>query len=104
MVAPIRTMTDSDGDKDASVVPAEAFLSLVSAVGAVPTATLADLGDFVALFHTNLISAKTLGDLSIAEKRVMIADKPIAARMQAIGARVSIKRTMTPAKYHAKVP
>ena len=40
----------------------------------------------------------------IAEKRVRIEDRPIAARTQAIGASVSIRRTMTPAKYHAKVP
>ena len=40
----------------------------------------------------------------IAEKRFNNVDIPTAANIQAIGARVSIRRTMTPAKYHASVP
>ena len=40
----------------------------------------------------------------MAANRVIIDERPIAARMQAMGARVSIRRTMTPAKYQARVP
>ncbi len=51
-----------------------------------------------------LLKLNTFEVLMIAENLVIIADNPIAANIQAIGASVSINRTITPAKYHARVP
>jgi hypothetical protein len=40
----------------------------------------------------------------IAENLVIMDDNPIADNIHAIGARVNINLTITPAKYHANVP
>ena len=51
-----------------------------------------------------IIPVNILCSLIIAENLVRIEESPIAASTQAIGASVSINLTITPAKYHAKVP
>ena len=73
-------------------------------VGAVVLAAVVVLLAAVVEVFDLLISLKIPETFIIAANRVTTVDNPIAARMQAIGARVSIRRTITPAKYQARVP
>merc|ERR1711991_277068 len=55
------------------------------------------------------ITALKMSDFEIetfmrVENLVIISEIPIAESMHAIGASVNIRRTITPAKYHARVP
>lgn len=51
-----------------------------------------------------LCSSPPPPNLSEAVNLCRMLDMPTAAKMHAIGARVSMSRTMTPAKYHDRVP
>ena len=59
-------------------------------------------GDIVELFFDDPV---TRFDVLIRAKNlVKIDERPMAANTHAMGAKVSMRRTMTPAKYHARVP
>jgi hypothetical protein len=106
-------MIHNEGDRVVTLFLASqvvAFLSevVVAALAALESVDLSDDDEVVAgaaveVFDL-LISLKTPETFIIAANRVTTVDNPMAARMQAMGARVSIRRTMTPAKYQARVP
>ena len=70
-----------------------------------PPRTIRDRdGDNVAVFVFSEEVENTVDTFNRAEKRVRMAESPMAPRIQAMGAKVNINRTITPAKYHASVP